>query len=450
VLFALIALLVRLEWGEPRLASVEQPERALALIVGRTMDAHAALTGAPGWERRLYALTLADTGHEIEEAIGWYEELAARSLAPEVDLRLAILLGEAGRRERVVRVVQAWPSRGEPLATYAGPIAAAYLGASAVDRGALGETLGALGPGWFADAVALRLAGAEPAVAEQARRSVAARAGPLHWRLRVLTLLDLLLLLLGVLLLRPLWRRFRGRRPAVADAPLPPPWTMGAGLAALVRGGALGALVLLALLVGHRWVAEQPLLAEALDQPLMYVPMLLVIARLLLAPAGLGFVGAFGLWPRPDGRRACVEATLVLVAAGIVTDIGLGVLSERFGLASHWAEWFDAELAWGTPAAVAVTVLGAVLFAPVFEELIFRGLLYGSLRSRFSWPVAALVSALIFGLAHGYGPAGFASVLVSGLLWAYLYERTGSLLPGIIAHVVNNAAVAVTLLALLR
>jgi membrane protease YdiL (CAAX protease family) len=441
---------VRLELGEPRLASVEHPERALALIVGRTMDAHTALAEAPAWERRLYALTLADTGHEVEEAIGWYEELAAHSLAPEVDLRLAILLGESGRRERVANAVQAWRARGEPLATYAGPVEAAYLGAGRVDRAALADTLAPLGPSWFADAVALRLAAEEPPLAEQARQSMAARAGPLRWRLRALALLDLLLLVLGGLVLRRLWRRFGGWRPAVADAPLPPPWTMGAGLAALVRGGALGALVLLVLLIGHRWVAEQPLLAEALDQPLMYVPMLLVVARSLLAPAGLGFTAAFGLRPRPDGRRACLEGTLVLVAAGIVTDIALGVLSERLGLASHWSEWFDAELAWGAPAGVAVTVLGAVLFAPVFEELIFRGLLYGSLRARFNWPVAAVASALVFGLAHGYGPAGFASVLASGLLWAYLYERTGSLLPGMIAHVVNNAAVAVTLVALLR
>jgi membrane protease YdiL (CAAX protease family) len=175
-----------------------------------------------------------------------------------------------------------------------------------------------------------------------------------------------------------------------------------------------------------------------------------VAAHSLLAPAGLSFTAAFGLRPRPDGRRACLQATLVLIAAGIVTDLALGILSERFGLASHWAEWFDAELAWGAPPAIAVTVLGAVVFAPIFEELIFRGLLYGSLRARFSWPVAAVASALIFGLAHGYGPAGFGSVLASGLLWAYLYERTGSLVPGIVAHVANNLAVALTLLLLLR
>jgi hypothetical protein len=429
---------------------VEEPERALAAIVGRTMDVHAALDHAPVWERRLYALTLADSGHEVAQAIGWYGELAASSLAPDVDLRLAILLGESGRRERVARMVQTWRARGEPLATYAEVLAPAYLGAGRVDRAALAETLGALGPGWFADAVALRLAPAEPALAEQARRTLEARAGPLLWRLRALTLLDLVLLLLGAAMLGPLRRRLAGRRPIVADAPLPPPWPTGAGLAALVRGGAVGALLLLGLLLGQGWISALPFLADVLDQPVMYVPVLLIAARALLAPAGLGFTSAFGLRPRPDGRRPCVQATLVLIAAGLVTDITLGVASERLGLAPHWSEWFDADLAWGPPAGIAVTVVSAVLFAPIFEELIFRGLLYGSLRSRFTWPTAAVTSALLFGLAHGYGIAGFASVLVSGLLWAYLYERTGSLLPGIAAHVVNNAAVTITLLALLR
>jgi membrane protease YdiL (CAAX protease family) len=429
---------------------VEEPERALALIVGRTMDAHAALTHAPAWERRLYALTLADTAHEVEQALDWYEELAVHSLAPGVDLRLAILLGEAGRRERLVQRVQSWPSRGEPLAGHAEVLEAAYLGAGRLEPGAAGRTLAAVGPGWFGDALAQRLAATEPALAEPARAAMAARGAVLLRRLRALVLLDLLLLAAGALTLRRLWRRLQDRRPPVADAPLPPPWTMGAGLAALVRGGALGAVVLLVLFTSHVWLAEQPLLAEALDQPLIYLPVLILARFSLLRPAGLGFAEAFGLRPRAHGWRPLLDATLVLVVAGIVTDIALGVLGERLGLGSHWAEWFDPELAWGTAGAIAVTLLGAVVFAPLFEEVIFRGLLYGSLRARLSWPAAAVASALIFGLAHGYGPAGFASVLVSGLLWAWIYERTGSLLPCIAAHVINNLAVAVTLLALLR
>jgi uncharacterized protein len=447
VLLALVALLM-LHGHESRLAGVEDPEGALALIVGTTMDARAALDDAPAWERRLYALTLTDTSNEIEQAIGWYEELATESLAPGVDLRLAILLGEAGRRETLEAVVAQWPARGEPLATYGEVIAAAYLERGELGVDELGDTLGALGPGWFADTLALRLG--EPALGAAARRSLTDRARALLWRLRALAALDLLLLVAGLVAALTAWRRDRGPRPSVADAVLPPPWSLGAGLATLVRGGALAAIVLLLLLVVDHWLVEQPVLAEALDQPLMYLPLLLLTWRGLLAPAGLGFVAAFGLRPRPNGWRPGLRTSVALVAAGIAIDVVLGVGGERLGFASHWTEWFDPDLAWGSAAGVAVTLVGAILFAPIFEELIFRGLLYGTLRTRLSWPLAALGSALVFAFAHGYGAAGFLSVLLSGFLWAWIYERTGSLLPSMVAHMANNAAVALTLTALLR
>lgn len=451
VLIAVAMLLVQLHTDEP-LAGLESPERALALIVGRTMDLEAALAGAPAWERRLYALTLTDADSEIGQAIDWYDELAADSLTPEVDLRLAILLGEGGRRERLEQTLRHWRTRGEPLASHGQVVAAAYLGADALDIAGASQTLGALGPGWFADVLALRVATRldDPMVAATARAAIAARAGPLLWRLRAIATLDIGLTVLGIVALRALRRRPSDGWPAVAEAPLPPPWSLGAGLAALVRGGALAALVLLTLLVGGHWLAVQPLLIDALDQPLMYLPLLLLVWRTLLAPAGLGFVTAFGLRPRAPGWRPCMHATLALVAAGIAIDLGLGLLGGPLGLTSHWSEWFDEGLAWGSPRAVAVTLLGSIVFAPIFEELVFRGLLYGTLRARLGWPLAAVGSALVFALAHGYGVAGLLSVFLSGLLWAWVYERTGSLLAPILAHVVNNAAVAVALTALLR
>jgi membrane protease YdiL (CAAX protease family) len=449
ILLTLVTLLVWLSAGEPRVTSVENPEAALALIVGRTLDVQTALAEGPAWERRLYSVLLTDTSSEIDQAIDWHEELAVHSLAPDVDLRLAILLGEAGRHERLERVVAAWPSRGEPLATWASALAAAYLGAEDFEAGSAVEALSALRSGWFADALARRLALRfdEPAIVEGASRAIAARAAPLLWRLRALIMLDAVLLAAGVLALVALRRR---ADVTVADAALPPPWSLGTGLATLLRGGALAALGLVMLLIGYRWLAERPLLTEALDQPLMYLPVLLLTWRALLVPARLGFLDAFGLRLRPGAARVCVLALAALVAAGIVIDLGLSLLGGRFGLTSHWAEWFDADIAWGSPAAVGVSLLGAVIFAPVFEELIFRGLLYGTLRTRLRWPVAALATALVFAAAHGYGVAGFISVLLSGLLWSYAYERTASLLPAIAAHVLNNATVALTLMAVLR
>ena len=451
LLMAFVALVTYLHTAEPRLATVSDPERALALVVGRTMDVETALTAAPRWERRLYSLTLSDPGRELDQALAWYEELADYSLAPAVDLRLAILRGEAGHRERLARAVDEWQTRGDPLDGYAEVIAAAYLGADDVDAGVVGDVLATLGAGWFADMLALRLATRfdEPALAGTARASIAARAGPLLWRLRTLALVDLLLLGAGVVAVLALRRRPPEAR-ATAEAALPPPWPLRAGLAALVRGGAVSALALLVLLAGNQWLAERPVFAEALDAPVMYVPVVLIAWRMLLAPIAVSFAGVFGLRPRPGGWRPLLLASLALVGAGVLVDAGLALGGGWLQLDSHWAEWFDSDLAWGPAAAVAVTLVASVVLAPAFEEIIFRGVLYGSLRARFGvWP-AVVMSAAIFALAHGYGAAGFASVFLSGALWAWSYERTRSLLPGMIAHMANNAAVGLTLLWLLR
>ncbi|HTO12422.1 MAG TPA: type II CAAX endopeptidase family protein [Candidatus Binatia bacterium] len=451
VLVAFVTIAVRLHAFEPRLAAVAEPERALALLVGRTLDVETALTAAPAWERRLYALTLGDPGRELEQALAWYEELADYSLAPGVDLRLAILRGEAGRRGPLARALDEWQARGEPLATYADVIAAAYLDAGEIDPDAVGDAVAVLGPGWFADVLALRLAVRfdEPALGATARRSIAARAGPLLWRLRALSLGDVILLAAGGLALLALRRRPPEARVASA-APLPPPWPLGAGLAALVRGGAVSALALMLVLAGQPWLAERPLVAEAVTAPAMYLPVVLLAWRLLLVPAGAGFAAVFGLRPRSGGWRPLVLSAVLLAGAGVVLDAGLALGSTWLPLDSHWTEWFDADLAWGPAAAVAVTLVSTVVLAPVFEEIIFRGLLYGSLRARLGvWP-SVVASALVFALAHGYGAAGFASVFLSGALWAWSYERTRSLLPGIAAHMANNAAVGVTLLWLLR
>lgn len=451
VLAAFIALAMYIHTGEPRLAAVESPERALALIVGRTMDVEAALKGARPWERRLYAMTLTDGGGEITQAIAWYEELAGYSLSPDVDLHLGVLLGEAGEHDRLRRTLAEWQARGEPLASHAELLGAAYLGEGDPDVDAFDQVLEVLGPGWFADALMLRLAAqlGDSAPATVARQSIAERAAPLLWRLRALVALDALLLIFGVVAVVLLWRRgVPGAQ--VAAAALPPPWPLASGLATLIRGGALAALALLSLLAVGSWLADRPLLAETIEQPLMYLPVLLLAWRALLAPAGLGFAAAFGLRPRAGGWWPLVLTAATLVGAGVVSDVGLGLLGDWFGLSSHWSEWFESDLAWGGKSAVASSILGAVIFAPIFEELVFRGALYGTLRVRLRWPLAALASALIFAAAHGYGLAGFGSVFVSGLLWAWAYEKTGSLLPGMIAHAANNLAVAVTLLALLR
>jgi hypothetical protein len=95
-------------------------------------------------------------------------------------------------------------------------------------------------------------------------------------------------------------------------------------------------------------------------------------------------------------------------------------------------------------AASAVVLIALV--APFAEELFFRGMVFAGLRSRLSlWP-AALVSGIVFGLPHVItGPVASITLAGLGVALAWLYERTGSLWPCILIHVINNSlALAVT------
>jgi membrane protease YdiL (CAAX protease family) len=85
-----------------------------------------------------------------------------------------------------------------------------------------------------------------------------------------------------------------------------------------------------------------------------------------------------------------------------------------------------------------LVVLVAVI-VPIGEEIFFRGLTYGALRRMVARPVAVVLSALFFAAVH-LVPVEILPILILGVILAYLYDYTGSLIPGMIAHGVNNLA----------
>jgi membrane protease YdiL (CAAX protease family) len=90
--------------------------------------------------------------------------------------------------------------------------------------------------------------------------------------------------------------------------------------------------------------------------------------------------------------------------------------------------------------AVPVQILLIVLAAPISEEICFRGMLFGGLRERLPRLGAALLSALIFGGLHALtGISAVPPLIAFGLILALLYEKTGSIVPGILLHMLNNS-----------
>jgi membrane protease YdiL (CAAX protease family) len=234
-------------------------------------------------------------------------------------------------------------------------------------------------------------------------------------------------------------------------AMVPPPWSGRMGPIVLVRGAAVQVL-LLAVLYAVSQVADSAIL-DALTWPwsnLFFLPMLLLARQHLARPSALRLRDAFGLVLEPGTGRRLAVIVLALIGFGLAGDWISNALGVRFGRGSHWTEWFDEDLVWGAGADAALAIISAVVFAPFFEEIVFRGLLFATFRRRFGFVASAVAASLIFAVAHGYGWVGLVSVLWSGVLWSWSYERTRSLLPGMLAHASVNLLASLGLLLLLR
>jgi membrane protease YdiL (CAAX protease family) len=97
----------------------------------------------------------------------------------------------------------------------------------------------------------------------------------------------------------------------------------------------------------------------------------------------------------------------------------------------------DGRLAHAGPVLATVILARACLLAPVGEELLFRGALFTWLRQRLSAPWTIAITSALFALIHGFPqilPLAFALGVAAG----WVRERSGSTIPTIVAHVVNN------------
>lgn len=150
------------------------------------------------------------------------------------------------------------------------------------------------------------------------------------------------------------------------------------------------------------------------------------LLALLIAVLPLGRDAPAALGLRPVGWRPIVLAVLgTTVLSFVVSQLGPqpeGVREVTQGLQ-------------GVQALQTLAVLG--LLAPIAEELVFRGLLYGWLAGRWSNLVAFILSSLAFAAAHTE-PLHILMVLPLGFWFGWLRWRTGSLVPTIVAHIINN------------
>ena len=93
-------------------------------------------------------------------------------------------------------------------------------------------------------------------------------------------------------------------------------------------------------------------------------------------------------------------------------------------------------------ALVLISSIIAAVFGPIIEEIFFRGVMYNAVKRKFGVFVGILITSVLFSFLHThamtYFLVGFIPIMILGMALAYLYEKTGSLIPSITLHIMNN------------
>lgn len=216
------------------------------------------------------------------------------------------------------------------------------------------------------------------------------------------------------------------------------PWPIMDGLTVAVTSALIGLIIVLALQLLLNNPFFTPHFFTLWSTLFASLPMLWFIHRYLLIPRGLNFRSAFGLRIPEAGLRHFFTISAALLTLEWVGLLLIGWGTWKLGLGSHWSEGMQERLVFGPTQTVVLSTISMVIWAPIFEEIGFRGLLYSSLRSKLAPTTAIVISALLFSAMHLYSVAGFLSVFWSGLILAYAYERYHSLLPGMVIHAAGN------------
>lgn len=90
--------------------------------------------------------------------------------------------------------------------------------------------------------------------------------------------------------------------------------------------------------------------------------------------------------------------------------------------------------------AVPLAIVSIVLFGPILEELVFRRVLFGSLNQTTNFFFATAISALVFALIH-FDFTHLLLYFTTGLILAFLYQKTKRIITPIIAHMCLNGYV---------
>ena len=174
-----------------------------------------------------------------------------------------------------------------------------------------------------------------------------------------------------------------------------------------------------------------------ISYPLMFIPAMLYASA--KSRFEENFTPGFKMDSNNFGRFSGIQIAVIVTVATLATAFMTDAISS---VMPPMPEWLEATMKELLHAPFWITLISVSVFAPLFEEWLCRGIVLRSLLTKYSPATAIIVSAVFFAIIH-FNPWQAIPAFILGLLFGYVYYKTGSLKLTMLMHCANNTMAAV-------
>jgi len=187
------------------------------------------------------------------------------------------------------------------------------------------------------------------------------------------------------------------------------------------------------------FLATVSIAAEKLSLPLDAGLIVVFGEVVLLLPAWYFSIYKYGATWASLGLRGFRPTAVGLGCGLMLLSLAFNLIYASFLAIFNLRIQPDIQLVFSKTSFPLALLFGGAVVAPFIEEVFFRGFVFAGLRGRWDWKRAAWVSAALFALAHVV-PTSIMPIFILGLIFAFLYQTSGSIWPAILMHVLTNTA----------
>jgi len=182
---------------------------------------------------------------------------------------------------------------------------------------------------------------------------------------------------------------------------------------------------------------ENKIFYAVLTQIIFYIFMVISVFYFVFIKKSNSLSNFFAIKPLFKNLLSAIKAFFVIIVLTTLID----TLSEKFINVKSSDVYADFD----TKILFAVSFVG-IFFAPFAEEIFFRGFIQPVCVDKFGINKGVLLTVLTFSLMHFlyvFNISALLSIIAVGFVLSYTKEKTGSVIPCIIAHFLNNLVAAI-------